>query len=92
MMAFIDDHRSAYGVESICIVLPIAPSTYYVYATRRADPRRLPARQQRDALLSEHIRRVWEENFKCTARLRSGYPSAHPVLTGVQSDIEDFPQ
>jgi hypothetical protein len=28
MIAFIDDHRGAYGVEPICKVLPIAPSTY----------------------------------------------------------------
>jgi hypothetical protein len=25
MIAFIDDHREAYGVEPICKVLPIAP-------------------------------------------------------------------
>lgn len=29
MKAFIDDHRGAYGVEPICKVLPIAPSTYH---------------------------------------------------------------
>jgi putative transposase len=29
MIAFIDDQRVVYGVESICRVLPIAPSTYY---------------------------------------------------------------
>jgi putative transposase len=28
MIAFIDDHRAAYGVEPICRVLPIAPSTF----------------------------------------------------------------
>jgi putative transposase len=28
MVAFIDDHRKTYGVEPICRVLPIAPSTY----------------------------------------------------------------
>ena len=28
MVSFIDDHREAYGVEPICEVLPIAPSTY----------------------------------------------------------------
>ncbi len=27
MIAFIDDHREIYGVEPICKVLPIAPST-----------------------------------------------------------------
>ncbi len=29
MIAFIDDHREAHGVEPICKVLQIAPSTYY---------------------------------------------------------------
>ena len=38
MIAFIDDHRGAYGVEPICRVLPIAPSTYHAHAARRADP------------------------------------------------------
>ena len=38
MIAFIDDHRGAYGVEPICEVLPIAPSTYHSHAARRADP------------------------------------------------------
>ena len=48
MIAFIDDHRGAYGVEPICEVLPIAPSTYHSHAARRADPSRLPARAKRD--------------------------------------------
>ena len=38
MIAFIDDHRGAHGVEPICRVLPIAPSTYHAHAARRADP------------------------------------------------------
>ena len=29
MKAFVDEHRAVYGVEPICRVLPIAPSTYY---------------------------------------------------------------
>ena len=49
MVAFINAHREAYGVEPICAVLPIAPSTYYEQQARQADPRRLPARAQRDA-------------------------------------------
>jgi transposase InsO family protein len=64
MRAFIDDHRDVHGVEPICQVLPIAPSTYYVHAARRADPSRASARQRRDALLCVEIRRVWEENFQ----------------------------
>ena len=64
MIAFIDDHRQAYGVEPICRVLPIAPSTYHAHAARRADPSRLPDRIRRDADLKVEIRRVFEENFR----------------------------
>jgi putative transposase len=63
MIAFIDDHREVYGVEPICRVLPIAPSTYHVHAARRIDPARAPARVQRDAELCEKIQRIFEENF-----------------------------
>lgn len=64
MVSFIDAHREAYGVEPICRVLPIAPSTYYEHRARRADPGRLCARARRDAALRSEIRRVWEENFR----------------------------
>jgi putative transposase len=64
MIAFIDAHRAVYGVEPICRVLPIAPSTYYAHAARRADPGKLPARTKRDAALAVAIRRVFEENFR----------------------------
>ena len=37
MIAFIDDHREAYGVEPICKVLPIAPSTYHTHIAQRID-------------------------------------------------------
>ena len=62
-MTFLDEHRDAYGVESICSVLPIAPSTYYEQKARQADPDRLPARAKRDRVLSGEILRVWKENF-----------------------------
>jgi transposase InsO family protein len=62
MVAFIDDHREAYGVEPICRVLPIAPSTYYEQKARQANPIRLPGRLARDADLREEIERVWKEN------------------------------
>jgi putative transposase len=64
MIAFIDAHRAVHGVEPICRVLPIAPSSYYARAARRADPDRLPPRVRRDARLLTEIRRVWEENFR----------------------------
>ena len=64
MIAFIDEHRALYGVEPICKVLPIAPSTYDAHAAWRADPGRLPARARRDAALEVEIRRVWEANLR----------------------------
>jgi putative transposase len=62
MVAFIDDYRDEYGVEPICRVLPIAPSSYYTQKARQADPSRLPARALRDLGLREQIERVWKEN------------------------------
>ena len=64
MIAFIDDHRGAYGVEPICRVLPIAPSTYHAHAARRADPARLSRRARRDDALKPEIQRVFEANFR----------------------------
>jgi len=64
MIAFIDDHRQAHGVEPICRVLPIAPSTYHTHVARRADPSRLPDRIRREADLKVEIRRVFEQNFR----------------------------
>ena len=63
MVAFIDAHRAEHGVEPICEQLPIAPSTYYEYKARQADPERMPPRCKRDQVLIPEIRRVYEENF-----------------------------
>lgn len=72
MIAFIDAHRGAYGVEPICKAVPakpqgglrgIAPSTYHEHVARRADPSRLPTRALRDAELRAEIGRVFEENL-----------------------------
>lgn len=63
MIAFIEEHREAFGVEPICRVLPIAPSTYHEHAARNRDPSRRPARDRRDAELRQEIRRVFEANF-----------------------------
>jgi len=63
MIAFIDDHRQTHGIEPICKVLPIAPSTYHDHAAKRADPSKLSARARRDGALKGEVRRVFEENF-----------------------------
>lgn len=64
MAKVIDDHRDAYGVEPICEVLPIAPSTYYRHKALEADPSLRSARTRRDEVLKPEIRRVWTENFE----------------------------
>ena len=63
MITFIDDHRGDYGVEPICKVLPIAPSTYHDHVAKRADPEKLSVRAKWDMALKPEITRVFEDNF-----------------------------
>ena len=56
-MSFITEHRERWGVEPICRVLQIAPSSYYAAVNRAPS-----ARQRRDAELQVAIRRVWDEH------------------------------
>jgi len=64
MVSFIDEHRGEYGVEPICRVLPIAPSTYFAWKAKQRDPDRRSERAKRDERLRVVIRRVWEDNFR----------------------------
>jgi transposase InsO family protein len=64
MIAFIDDHRKVHGVEPVCRVLRVAPSTYYDHLAKRTDPARLSDRAKRDADLRREIERVFEANFR----------------------------
>jgi putative transposase len=58
VIAYIDGYRGRFGVEPICEVLQVAPSTYYAAKTRR------PCRRWvRDEELRVEIRRVHAENF-----------------------------
>jgi putative transposase len=63
MIAFIDAHRDAYGVEPICRVLPIAPSTYHERLAKRRDPALQSARVRRDEELKPEVLGVFAENF-----------------------------
>ena len=62
MVLFIDQHRNVYGVEPICTVLPIAPSTYYRCKELARAPEKRSTRARRDDMLEAEITRVWEEN------------------------------
>ena len=63
MIAFIDAERDVHGVEPICKVLPIAPSTYHDRVAQRRDPSRLSARAKADRALKPEIIRVFTDNF-----------------------------
>ena len=62
MVTFIDQYRDVYGVEPICAVLPIAPSTYFLRKAQHQEATTRSARAQRDAELRAAIQRVWDEN------------------------------
>jgi transposase InsO family protein len=62
MVSFIEEHRGRYGVEPICAVLPIAPSTYFLHTAQQQAPATRSARAQRDDELRAAIHRVWDEN------------------------------
>ena len=64
MIRFVDAYRDDHGVEPICRVLEIAPSTYHAHARRRSQPETAPPRVQRDVELMQEIRRVFDENFQ----------------------------
>ena len=59
MIAYIDQYKDRYGVEPICRVLPIAPSTYYAPPGDRLGPSRArrPA-QGRDRPCMPRLRRL----------------------------------
>jgi len=58
MTSYIDAYKDQFGVEPICQVLEVAPSTYYAATSRPTSTRRL-----HDEELKVEIARVHEENF-----------------------------
>ena len=64
MINFIKEHRSVCGLEPICRVLQIAPSTFYAHLAIENDPNKASARARRDIELRSEMRRVWEENLE----------------------------
>jgi putative transposase len=64
MVTFIDEHRATYGVEPICEILPIAPSTYFRCKAEQRDPTRRSTRALRDEVLRAIIRRIYDEHHR----------------------------
>jgi hypothetical protein len=65
VVAFIDANRDVVvegrrlGVEPICSVLEVAPSTYYAAKARAPS-----ARQVRDTAMRVVVRQPWEDNYR----------------------------
>jgi putative transposase len=94
MVSFIEDHRDEYGVEPICEMLPIAPSTFYEHAARRANPELRSARAKRDDELRPEIRRIWLENRRAYGAYkiwrqshREGQPVARCTVERLMRDL-----
>ena len=94
MIAFIDDHREAHGVEPICRVLPIAPSSYHDHVAKRADPKKLSARAKKDLELKPEIKRVFAENFEVYGArkvwrqmMREGFNIARCTVERLMADL-----
>lgn len=95
MVDFVEAHRDAHGVEPICAVLPIAPSTYYDHLAKRAEPARQSDRARRDATLRPEIERVWEENYQVYGvrkvwrqLVREGFDVARCTVARLMKDMD----
>lgn len=77
-MAFIDAHRDQFGVEPICRLLQVAPSTYYATKTRAPSARSVTDAALGEVIVAEHAanygvygaRKMWKHLH------RGGHPVA----------------
>jgi len=101
MVAFIDEYRGLYGVEPICAVLPIAPSTYYRFKNLERNPEKQSDRVKRYESLAPEVQRVWDENrgvygarpdsilIMSYAKLFSDIEQLEKIFAFLDLDIED---
>ena len=62
MVDFIHHNKELYGVEAICRILPIAPSTYYRTLDLCENPEHRAKRDLHDVHHAEQIKRIWKES------------------------------
>ena len=80
MVRFIDDHRDAHGIESICAVVPIAPSTYFRHKAQQRDLQpQMPGPARRSAPRGDSARVGRQPAGLRTAEgLEAAAPGRHP--------------
>ncbi len=63
VIAFMADHREEHGVEPMCRILNIAPSTWHAHAAQKTRPDLRSQRVKEDERFGAAILRVHFENF-----------------------------
>jgi len=94
MIAFFKEYRKVCGVEPICRVLQIAPSTFYAHLAIESDPDKASDRVKRDAELRPEMKRVWDDNRSVygarklwRAMRRDGFDLARCTVERLMRDI-----
>ena len=62
MVDFIHNNKELYGVDAICRILPIAPSTYYRTLYLADNPEHRAKWDLHDLHHAEEIKRIWKES------------------------------
>ena len=62
MVDFIHNNKELYGVDAICKILPIAPSTYYRTLDLTVNTEHRAKRDLHDLHHAEQIKRIWKES------------------------------
>ena len=96
-MAFIDDHRTEFGVEPICRELQVAPSTYYAAKVRPPSARSVADAELTEVIAVEHAanygvygaRKMWKHLHRlghpvgrCTVERLMRAADLHGVVRG----------
>jgi putative transposase len=91
MVDYIDQHRDEFGVEPICGVLQMAPSTYDAARRRRVEP---SARARRDAVMMGVLMAMWVANRKVygahklwKAALRAGHDIGRDQVARLMGEL-----
>ena len=91
IVSFVDDNRDEFGVEPVCRVLQVAPSTYYAAKRRSAAP---SARAVRDAVMMPVLLALWVANRKVygahklwKAALRAGHEIGRDQVARLMGEL-----
>nr|MDQ3344530.1 IS3 family transposase [Actinomycetota bacterium] len=89
MVAFVDEHRRQWPVAVMCTTIGLPERSYYAVKARAPS-----ARSRSDAVHRIHIRRVWENNYRCygarrvhKALRREGYVIARCTVARLMADL-----